>query len=190
MRLWKITHFCALLRASVLCLSVSVRFFLSKWPAEKAQAQSCPKNAKKCFYATTPFSYTPFSVSLTLLGKDPSVGFFKKQTTSLKARIPETFTQVKTRFAIEMAITEWEPGREQTSRENGKENGRWPEARNGRKMAAKMENNGQKLAKIPFWGPFCHFDSHFSAISGLGPFSNFFLSHFLGPFAPVRFPIL
>ena len=35
--------------------------------------------------------------------------------------------------------------------------------------------NGQKMAKVSFWPSFFfHFGNHFSAISGLGPFSTFF----------------
>ena len=60
--------------------------------------------------------------------------------------------------------TEGETGPTQKSRENGKENGKWPQARNGRKMAAKMRK----------WSPKWDFGGHFSAISGLGPFSIFF----------------
>ena len=71
---------------------------------------------------------------------------------------------------LKWPFTEWETGLEQKSRKNGKENGKWFQARNGRKMANEME----KRPKISFWGPFFHFGCHFSAISGLGPFSIFF----------------
>ena len=69
---------------------------------------------------------------------------------------------------LKWPFTEWETGPEQKSRQNGKENGKWPHAWNGRKMA------GQNQAKIPFSRAFFHFDCHFSAISGVGPFAIFF----------------
>ena len=51
-------------------------------------------------------------------------------------------------FLIELRLkwpfTEWETGPEQKSRKNGKENGKWPHARNGRKMATKTEKWTQK----------------------------------------------
>ena len=46
--------------------------------------------------------------------------------------------------AIEVAIYRMGNGPEQKSRKNGKENGKWPHARNGRKMAAEMEKWTQK----------------------------------------------
>ena len=51
----------------------------------------------------------------------------------------------------------------------------WP--KNGHRNG----KNGQKMAKIPFRGPFFHFGGHFSAISSLGPFSISF---------PFSFPFL
>ena len=68
---------------------------------------------------------------------------------------------------LKWPFTEWETGPEQKSRKNGKENGKWPQARNGRKMAPKM-------GFWPAFGHFFHFGGHFSAISGVGPFSIFF----------------
>ena len=48
--------------------------------------------------------------------------------------------------------TEWETGPTQKSRENGKENGKWPQARNGQKMAAEMEK-WPKKGQNPILGP-------------------------------------
>ena len=46
---------------------------------------------------------------------------------------------------------------------------KWP--KNGRRNG----KNGQNQPKIPFLGPFFHFGGHFSAISGMGPFSIIFM---------------
>ena len=70
-------------------------------------------------------------------------------------------------------FTEWETGPTQKSRENGKENGKWPQAQHGQKMAAEMEKWAQNGILAIFW-LFFHFGGHFLAISGLGPFFIFF----------------
>ena len=66
------------------------------------------------------------------------------------------------RLRLKWPFTEWETGPTQKSRENEKENGKWPHARNGRKLALKMEN-----------GPFGQLFGHFRC--GAGPLSIFFL---------------
>ena len=87
---------------------------------------------------------------------------------------------------LKWPFTEWETGPEQKSRKNGKENGKWPHAWNGRKMAAEMEK-WPKSAQNPMFGSIFHFGGHFSAISGVGPFSIFF-PIFPGFLLRARFP--
>ena len=78
-------------------------------------------------------------------------------------------------------------GPEQKSRKNGKENGRWPRARNGRKMAIKMEKKGQRAnirPTIPFSVPFFHLIAIFRPFRARGhlPFSfPFFRDFCSGP---------
>ena len=58
----------------------------------------------------------------------------------MPARFQEHAACLKTlTLRLKWPFTEWETGPEQKSRKNGKENGKWPQARNGRKMAIKME---------------------------------------------------
>ena len=76
-------------------------------------------------------------------------------------------------FAIDVAIYRmgnW-PGAKIP--EIGQENGKWPQARNGQEMAIKMEKWTRKR-DFGLILAFFHFGGHFSAISGLGPFSIFF----------------
>ena len=51
---------------------------------------------------------------------------------------------------------------------------KWPQARNGPNMAAEMEKWPKTGQESIFGVHFAHFDCHFSAISGLWPFSIFF----------------
>ena len=78
--------------------------------------------------------------------------------------------------AIGVAISRMENPSDAKIRENEKENGKWPQAGNGQKMAAENGKNGPQNGIVgvflPFWRPvFGHF----------GPGAIFhFLSHFPG----------
>ena len=73
----------------------------------------------------------------------------------------------------EWPFTEWKTCPTQKSRENGKENGKWPQARNCQKMAAKMGKMGQN----PILG-------------SMSPFFTFFaLFHIFQSFSPKTFPL-
>ena len=80
--------------------------------------------------------------------------------------------------AIEVAIYRIgkfrETGPEQQFRKNGKETGKWPQARNGRKMAIKMEKWTRKCDFGLILAIFSVSVAIFSAISGVRPFSIFF----------------
>ena len=85
--------------------------------------------------------------------------------------------------------TEWETGPAQKS--GGKWESKWKMAP-GLKWPKNGHRNGKMVPKMGFWPclePFFHFDGHFSAISGRGPFSICF-PIFPRIFAPDRFPIL
>ena len=91
-------------------------------------------------------------------------------------------------LAIEVAIYRMGTGPDPKSRKMGKKMENGPHPKNGRKMAAEMEKmDPEKKSKIPFSGPFFHFDCHFSAMSGLGPLSIFF-PIFPGFWLRARFP--
>ena len=64
---WRVfAHFCAFLH-------FFVHFCVPKWPAEKRKfAHNRAKMCKKALLCNTPFSYTPFSVSLTQENRDVS----------------------------------------------------------------------------------------------------------------------
>ena len=126
-----------------------------------------------CDSSATPYAY-PLSARSGMVGM-----CHKRCSRSIQMRrnLPEGLkrtSQASVDKSSKWPCTEWEAGPTQKSRENGKENGKWPEARNGRKMAEEMEKCTKKMAKVPFRGPFFHFGGHFLAISGLGPFSIFF----------------
>ena len=87
---------------------------------------------------------------------------------------------------LKWPFTEWETGPEQKSRKNGKGNGNGDTSEMAERWPSKWKK-WPNQAKIPFSGPFFHFDRHFSAILGLGPFSIFF-PIFLGFWLRARFP--
>ena len=54
------------------------------------------------------------------------------------------------KLRLKWPFTEWETGPEQKSPKNGEENGKWPQARNGQKIASK--NPGKMDLKMGNWG--------------------------------------
>ena len=72
-------------------------------------------------------------------------GVFKRGESDLFLEILEKSEILEIlKLRLKWPLTEWETGPEQKSRKNGKENGKWPPARNGQKMATEMEKWTQK----------------------------------------------
>ena len=107
------------------------------------------KRRKKAFFLRYPrISLNPHLLNPHLRHSKNGRGGFRSQTAAdpLSRRAPEkqtvgtvtAFQKKRLTLRLKWPFTEWETGPEQESWKNGKENGKWPQARNGRKMAIKM----------------------------------------------------